>query len=189
MNRRLKSTIEWIIAVILLITAVYPYIFYGSFSALKAHQKSEQSFHYGPSEILEVIDFPKGKIFLGKYDKWFSADTIKKGLIKWYPDGDVGGHLIKENEEVSSAWSGSKISDDYYLYKVYGYVSNPNITKVTLEVEWVKEDGTENKVFEYKLKDHKGFIFYWNEYETKYELKALRGLDINGNILYEKDYR
>jgi len=72
-NKRLQSIIEWIIAVILLVTAVYPYVYYGSFSALEAHQKSEKSYHYGPSEILEVIDFPKGKIFLCKYDKWFTA--------------------------------------------------------------------------------------------------------------------
>lgn len=189
MDKRLQSIIEWTIAVALLVAAVYHHIYYGSFSALKAHQKSEQSYHYGPSEILEVIDFPKGKIFLGNYDKWFSADTIKKGLIKWYPGSGVGGFPIKENEELSSTWSGSRISDDYYLYKVYGYVSNPDITKIALEVEWVKENGTENKVLEYKLKDHKGFIFYWNENETKYKLKTLRGLDTNGNILYEKDYQ
>jgi hypothetical protein len=188
-NKRLQSIIEWTIAAILLVTAVYPFIYYGSFSALKAYQKSEQSYHYGPSEILEVIDFPKGRIFLGKYDKWFSAHTIKKGLIRWYPGGDPGGYPIKENEQISSTWSGSRISDDYYLYKVYGYVNNSDITTVTLEVEWIKEDKTENKVLEYKLKDHRGFIFYWNENETKYKLETLRGLDTNGNILYEQDYQ
>ena len=192
MNKRLQSIIEWIIAGILLVTAVYPYVYvyvyYGSFSALEAHQKSEKSYHYGPSEILEVIDIPKGKIFLCKYDKWFSADTIIKGIIKWYPGSGVGGYPIQESQGISSIWSGSRISEDYFLYKGYGYVSNPDITTVTLEVEWIKEDGTENKVLEYKLKDHRGFIFYWNDNETKYKPKTLRGLGVNGNILYEKNY-
>nr|PZN08964.1 MAG: hypothetical protein DIU64_09600 [Caldicoprobacter oshimai] len=61
-------------------------------------------------------------------------DTIIKRLIKWYPGSGVGGYPIQESQGISSTWSGSRISEDYFLYKVYGYVSNPDITTVTLEV-------------------------------------------------------
>ena len=54
---------------------------------IKAHKDSERSSHYGPSEIVHIEDFPRGKYILGKYDRWFSCNTINKELgIFWALD-------------------------------------------------------------------------------------------------------
>lgn len=182
-NKRFQVVVEWIIAVLLILLCIRISGFsYGSFSPLKAHEQSERTLHYGPSEIIKEIDIEKGKIYLCRYKEWFSASTVIKKNIKWYTGGGPGGRKIDKADKISYSWNGSKIHD-YFFMRIYGYVSAEDIDKVLLDVEI--DDST--KTLEYKLDDDRMFIFYWNEDDYDYELKTLRGVDKAGKIIYNKD--
>lgn len=182
-SEKFQAVIEWVIAILLIFLCMKTSgFFYGSFSPLKAYQQSERTFHYGPSEIINEIDIEKGKIYLCRYKEWFSANTVIKKTLKWYiGDGEVG-RKIEKADKINYSWSGARIHD-YFLMKVYGYVSEESIDKVLLDVEL---DGLA-KTLEYKLEDDRMFIFYWNEDVYDYKLKELRGVDKSGKVIYSKD--
>lgn len=182
-NEKYYSVIEWSIAVVLVVICFKYYILaYGSFSPLKAHQISERTFHYGPSKIVKTIDLSGGKIYLCKYKDWFSADTVKKGLVRWYPGDNVGGSPIDYSKQVSYSWGNSHIKKEISIMTIYGYVSDPNISVMVLE----RESGA--TTLRYNLDKSKMFIFNWNENEHKYKIKYLRGLNKKGKVIYEKKF-
>lgn len=182
-NKKFQAAVEWVIAILLIFLCIrVSGLTYGSFSPLKAHQQSEKTFHYGPSEIIKEIDIEKGKIYLCKYKEWFSSSTVIKRTIKWYIGDGQGGRKIEKADKISYSWNGSRIHD-YFLMKVYGYVSEESIDKVLLDVEL---DGLA-KTLEYKLEDDRMFIFYWDEEVYDYKLKELRGVDKSGKVIYSKD--
>lgn len=174
--------IEWSIATVLLfICYKYSFLSYGSFSPLKAHELSERTYHYGPSKIIKEIDLGKQKVYLGRYKDWFSADTVKKELIKWYPGDGVGGTLIDSSKQVSYSWSGSGTNNNEMVMKVYGYVSDSKIVAMQIEGE-DKISSTK-----YQLDESRMFIFYWNEDNKQNKTKYLVGLDKNGKVIYKEE--
>ncbi len=183
-NTKLMGRIEWIIVIVLLVVCINnEYFKYGKFSPIKAHEASERTFHYGPSEIVETIDTDDIKIYLCRYKKWVSMSTITKDYLKW----KIRGNAIKEikaDEKVSWSYSGSKIKGYGLLMRVFGYVSDEDISTITLEVE----GATGNKVLEYELNENRMFIFYWNDEEEKYELEKLKGINDHGEIGYDKEF-
>ena len=54
---------------------------------LSAHENSERSIHYGPSEVVHIEDFDEGKYILCKYDKWISCNTVKRELLFFWRFG------------------------------------------------------------------------------------------------------
>lgn len=83
----------------------------------------------------------------------------------------------------------STINDDLKLARFYGYVSDPNIVSVELEVEEVIGNRTETKTLQQDISDDSMFIFVWNEVTHDYEYNPiLRGLDKERNILYENEF-
>ena len=50
-------------------------------SPISAHKSSERSIHYGPSEIVHIEDFSRGKYILCKYNGWVSCNTVEKKLF------------------------------------------------------------------------------------------------------------
>jgi len=101
-NEKYCATMEWIIAIVLVVLCFkYSILSYGNLLPLKAHQQSERTYHYGPSNIIKTINLKGGKIYLCRYKDWFSADTVKKGIIKWYPGDNVAGSKIDYSKQVS----------------------------------------------------------------------------------------
>lgn len=190
-----KALIEWTLASILLFFVVKesPYFNYYHLSPLEAHKQSERTFYYGPSEVVEEIDFGDAQVFLGIYKDWFSANMVVKHKgIFWAPGSGIGGTEIKKDQDISHSWSGSSINEDFMLMKFYGIVSNPDIVKVELDVieGYHNSANAENEVLtlSYILNDHRMFIFHWNEVEHEYKWISLRGLNRNGDIVYEEEY-
>ncbi|GFP76562.1 hypothetical protein [Clostridium fungisolvens] len=174
--------IEWSIATVLLfICYKYSFLSYGSFSPLKAHELSERTYHYGPSKIIKEIDLGKQKIYLGRYKDWFSADTVRKELIKWYPGDGVGGYPIDSSKQVSYSWSGSSTKNNEMFMKVYGYVSDTKITTILIEGE--------DKISEpkYQLDESRMFLFNWNKDSNSRNTKYLVGLDKDGKVIYKEE--
>ena len=53
--KKYSAIIEWFLAIILILICS-KIIFPGSFTPLKAHEQSEKSVYYGPSNIIKTID-------------------------------------------------------------------------------------------------------------------------------------
>ena len=180
-NKRHRVIIEWVVAIVLIVvTYKFSLLSYGSFSPLKAHEESERTFHYGPSKIIKTIDLDEQKIYLCKYKDWFSANTVKKGIVKWYPGGHVGGTAIDYSKQVSFSWNGSSNKQNKMAMKVYGCVNNSEITTILLAEE------NETNTSRYDLDESKMFIFYWEEDSEKHKVKYLKGLNKDGKIIYEE---
>jgi hypothetical protein len=154
-------------------------------TALIAHQKSEKSANYGPSTIIAEKDFEFGKLFLCKYDKWFSCNTVIKrfGGLVWYPGNQVYGNINDTSLPINYFWHGSRYRKDYMLWMVYGVVNDKNITSIKLEVEL---DGQTISLKHPQLYNDM-FLFTWNSYETDYKPLRLIGLNSNSEIIYEKE--
>ncbi|WP_223701211.1 hypothetical protein [Sutcliffiella deserti] len=180
-----RAVVEWSVAIVLLLTVITqsPYVQYYTLSPLAAHEKSERTFHYGPSEVEEEIDLEKVRVYLGHYKGWFSANTvIRHNMLFWAPGSQVGGQEIEEDEDISYSWSGSSITKDTYLTMFYGIVSNPEIKEVILEMH-------NEEPLTYPLKDHQMFIFHWYEEDFRQDWVSLQGMDADGKVVYEQKLR
>lgn len=179
-NNKCSTIVEWSIAVVLVVICLnYSFFSYGSFSPIKAHEQSERTSHYGPSKIIKTIDLYGGKIYLCRYKDWFSANSVKKGIIKWYPADQGDGTAIDYSKQVSYKGYGSRIKN-LMIMKIYGYVSDPKITTMLFE------DENKTNTQRYVLDETKMFIFYWNEDSQRNKIKYLKGLDSDGKVIYEE---
>jgi hypothetical protein len=187
------AILEWIIVILLLAVAVKDSLFinYYHLTPIAAHEQSERTYYYGPSEVVEEIDLGEVRIYLGKYKNWFSANSVlKQAGVFWVPGSQVGGNEVQQNQDISYSWSGSKINDDLMLMKFYGIVTNPNIVTVELDVTDKKVNGDGGlKTLTYPLEKHRMFLFHWNELEYSYQWESLRGMDENGKLVYEQSLK
>ncbi|MFD2043580.1 hypothetical protein ACFSTA_04235 [Ornithinibacillus salinisoli] len=109
-KKKLIATLEWALAIVLLFFLVKdsPYLNYYHLSPIKAHEQSERTFYYGPSEIVEEVDFGEARIYLAKYKDWFSANTVLNHAgVFWQPGSQVGGFEIEKDKSLTHTWSGS----------------------------------------------------------------------------------
>lgn len=67
--------------------------------------------------------------------EWFSADTVIKRGIKWYPGSGVGGRQMDKDKKIIYSYSITQIDDELRLATWYGAVADLKIIKITLEVE------------------------------------------------------
>ncbi|WP_182199309.1 DUF5044 domain-containing protein [Paraliobacillus salinarum] len=195
MNRKkLKGIIEWSLAFLLLFIVIKesPYYSYYELSPKAAFEKSERTYYYGPSEVVEKVDLDNVQIFLSKYKNWFSAPIIKKHAGFFWGPGSLGVMEIKNKQDITYSWGGMTFNEELMLMRYYGIVTNPEINKVELDVA-KGYDGGEHVpkedivTLDYKLKDHRMFLFHWNEVENDYLSMALRGLNSDGEVIYEED--
>lgn len=176
-NEKYRAIIEWTIAIVLMaVSWRFSSLSYGSFSPLKAHEQSERTYFYGPSKIIKTIDLHEQKIYLCRYKDWFSADTVNKGIIKWYSGSGVSGTPIDYSKQVTFTWNAPANKQNKMTFKVFGYVNNPEITAILL----LGEDGT--KASRYDLDKDRMFIFYWIDNRPEY----LKGVNNDGKIIYEE---
>jgi hypothetical protein len=184
LSEKYKAIIEWIIAIVLVVICVYYYVLsYKSFTPLQAFKNSEKTMNYGPSEIIKELDKDNVKIYLAKYKNWFSAQAFERNLITWkFAGGSVSGTPINFNEKLTYSYSGATLKDNKFLWNLYGYVNDINITKVRLQVK--RGDKTES--LEYQLDKSNMFIFSWfNNNGEQSTFTKIIGLDKDNKVIYE----
>ncbi|MBB6452512.1 hypothetical protein HNQ94_000957 [Salirhabdus euzebyi] len=195
-TQKIKTLTEWGAAILLIVWIYFqsPYFNYYHLSPLEAHQQSERTFYYGPSEVVEEVEIGDARIYLGTYKNWFSANMVLKHKgIFWAPGSGVGGHEINKSKDLSYSWSGSSIDKDTMLMRFYGIVTNPEIVDVELDlVEATLNSDSYQKdqinTLSFHLKNHRMFLFHWNMQENNYRQVAIRGLDENGEVVYEEEW-
>lgn len=180
MKNKIKSQIEWGIAIVLVILCLNtPFFAYGSFSPIGAHEESERTYHYGPSEIIKTIDLYRSKIYICRYKDWYSTSIVKKGIIKWYTGGESIGNKIDPSLPISYTWGFTSVNTKLGINKIYGYVSDSDINAVQVE----SKDG--KLIMKYELDDSRMFIFYWEGVNELYRFNTIKGIDSSGKVIYE----
>lgn len=145
---------------------------------LAAHENSERSINYGPSKVIHIEDFGKGKYILGKYDKWVSCDTVNRvWYFFWIAGNQPIGFENDKTKAVCSTWSASDQN-----FKAYGIVNDKNIKKIEITLN----DGvilSQSNFYEDL------FLMKWTlEKDRNQYFKAIRGYDSEDNIIYEEKY-
>jgi len=180
MKNRYAAAFEWIIAIFLIILCINTkYLSYGSFTPIAAHQKSERTYYYGPSEIADTIKLDGTILYLCRYKEWYSLSIVKKGLLRWQTAGLNIGNKIDPSAPINYSRGFTRINKDLGLNKIYGNASDPEIVKVVLE----NKDGSDK--LQYELDSDRLFVFYWQGEDMLYKYDLLKGLDKSGNIKYE----
>lgn len=147
-----KELFKWIVCLILVILCVkFSILSHFSLTPLKAHQKSERTLYYGPSQITEVVDINNGKIYLCRYKDWISASTVKKNFIFWSIGNQSCANKIDYKEKVNFTWF---YSNKEPLFKLYGIVNDDNITSIELTNSHYK-----NLSFKKEVNSENMFIF------------------------------
>lgn len=124
MSRCKKVLRNVIILVILFGLFMYRAGFY--LTPISAHEHSERSIHYGPSEVVHIEDFDEGKYILGKYDKWVSCNTVNRELFFFWGFGNFS--IGSENDTtklLTYNWDGSHDN-----LKIYGIINDDSIKRV-----------------------------------------------------------
>lgn len=171
MNRKRKILRNIIFIVIFISFALLSGMFY--IDPVAAYRGSERSIHYGPSEVVHVEDFPGGKYFLGKYDRWISCNIMQKSMgIFW----SAGGYT-----------TGTEIRYDHPIYyeaqygqphaRVYGIRHDESITKVEVHLM----DGTviTQEEFHEDL-----FLLTW---ERASEFNKIIAYDDDGRMVFQEE--
>ncbi|MFC5405906.1 hypothetical protein [Cohnella soli] len=190
MRRKTIWTVaEWLLVAVLLLLLVQERMLpIGSLSAEEAFRDSEKSFHYGPSEIIRKINEPDTRnqvVFLSRYKDWFSAPSVVKRATGWGPgNGSVGGMKIDPNKPLSYSWEGNSGGSSMMRYKFFGYVPDDRISTVEL----LKTDSVTGKKAPLResLLHDRMFIFLWQDKNGHREWEAIRGLDSNGQVIFEE---
>lgn len=190
MNKeKVKAIIEWTIVVVLFSIFITDFLNSNHFTPLSAHKFSEQTFHYGPSKIVEEYDLDEIYVFLGRYKDWYSASVVQKEYgFFWDLRGGATGGEIEEDQDVSYRWSSSRIHDDLMFSRIYGVVTNPKITEIEIVLE-NSEDESDKRTMSYQLKeDHNMFFMHWNDDGVDYDLNRINGLNEDGKVLFEENW-
>lgn len=126
MSRRKKALRNIVLIVILFFLFLNRTGLY--LTPLSAHKNSERSAHYGPSKVVYIEDFEKGKYILGKYDKWVSCNTVNKHFSFFWSFGNqVHGFENDLTKAVDYSYGGN---NEYY--KWYGIRNNKDVSKVEI---------------------------------------------------------
>lgn len=176
MNRKKRILINIIILILLFFVFLRSTGLY--LTPLSAHRASERSIHYGPSEIVHVEDFPRGKYILGKYDKYISCNTVNKSLFfLWRIGNQVTGIENDKTKPINFNWSMSKDN-----YKFYGIINDDRIEKI--EVIHNRGEVLTQTQFHDNM-----FIFTWEseDYKSGYVGKV-KAYDNEGNLVFEDKF-
>jgi hypothetical protein len=153
-----------------------------SITSLAAHKRSERTANYGPSIIIKSQSIKGGRVYLCKYDKWFSLNTVKRSSIGlWYAGDQVHGMENDTKVPIVYSWGVSTMGQ-YRQARFFGIVNNPDIKSVKLDL---KLNG-ELKTLEQKELYDSMFLFIWEEGETGFQAVKITGLDKNSGVIYEK---
>ncbi len=174
MNRKKKLIRNIITILILFIIFVKGSGLY--FTPLGAHRDSERSAHYGPSEIVHIEDFEKGKYIMCRYDKWFSCNTVNRRLLFFWRFGNqVHGWEKDVTIPLNYSWD-----RDGSFSKAFGIINDKNIKKV----EVVLDNGT--TIYQEDFYENM-FLITWKS-DNITDFSGIRAYDGEGNIVFEKIY-
>ena len=134
-NKKYSAYVEWAIAVIILVICFNIVLSNRSFSPIKAHEKLEKTQHFGPSKIVNTLGVRDGEIYLCRYKDWFAAQLFGKNLFMWQPRAGEMGIQIDLSKDITYNWYAARIKDNPMTVNLYGYVNDPQISKIILEGE------------------------------------------------------
>jgi hypothetical protein len=145
---------------------------------LSAHEHSERSIHYGPSEVVHIEDFDKGKYILGRYDKWVSCNTVKRQLFFFWGFGNQPtGFEFDKTKALDYSWG---ISHQYY--KLYGIINDNRVNKIQITLD-------NGKIFTQTEFYDDLFLFTWKSDNSKEGyFKNIKGYDSDNNVIFEEEY-
>jgi len=147
---------------------------------LQAHEKSELGANYGPSKIAHVEDFKYGKYYLGKYDKWFSCNTVKRELgLFWRFGSNVYGKENDTTKAIDFSWQSTRMQDKMYT-TIYGVINDSKVKKV----EVTRSDGevlTQTEFYDDM------FLFHYESVNDLY-MKSIKAYDEDNKLIFEKAY-
>jgi|SRR5680860_21898 len=144
------------------------------FSPLSAHEHSERSIHYGPSNVVHVENFDGGKYILSKYDKWVSCNTVNRSLFFFWRLGDQPiGFENDKTKPLDFTWSRT-----YQNHKAYGIINDNRVKKIGITLS----DGevlTQTNFYDGL------FLVTWTNNQ---EFKNIKGYDSNGQVIFESEH-
>lgn len=145
-------------------------------SPLSAHEHSERSIHYGPSEVIHIQDYDKGKYILGKYDKWVSCNTVNRTLFFFWRFGSQPtGFENDKTKMVDYTWH---MSQTYY--KLYGMINDDRVKKIQITL-------ANGKVFSQTEFYDDLFLLTWKERDNgNWDFKNIIGYDSDNNIIFKE---
>ncbi len=145
---------------------------------LSAHQHSERSIHYGPSEVIHIEDFDGGKYLLCKYDRWISCNTVNRTLhFLWGFGNQATG--IENDKSKAVAFSGSESSENSI---VYGIINDDRVKTIEITL------ANGNVLTQTNFHDNM-FLIAWktNNSNDRYFNNALKGYDAANKVIFESD--
>lgn len=147
-------------------------------SPISAHEHSERSIHYGPSKIIHVEDFEKGKYILGRYDRWISCNTINQiGFFFWRFGSQVTGFENDPTKPLDYTWDMSKS-----YYKLYGIIQDDRIKSIEITLK----NGVvlaQNEFYEDM------FLLTWKSMEDDgWDFQKIVGYDLDRNVVCIENY-
>lgn len=170
MNRKKKLARNIVILLILFAITFSRGIY---LTPMAAHKASERSIHYGPSKVVHIEDFEGGKLFLGKYDKWFSCNTINRTMLLFWRFGNqVTGGEIDITKPLNFSYSSS-----HDTFKFYGIINDKNIDKVEVHLK----DGS---IYSQREFYDDMFLFTW-DWGDEFRFSGIKAYDALGNVIYE----
>ncbi len=145
---------------------------------LSAHEDSERSIHYGPSEVVHIENFEGGKYVLGKYDKWVSCNMVSKVFFfLWGFGSDPTGFENDQTKAVDYTWAAIN-----HNFKLYGIINDDRVKKIEITL------GNGKVLIQTDFYDDL-FLFTWRDtLDEDWNFKNIRGYDANNNIIFEEEY-
>ncbi|SDH49347.1 hypothetical protein [Desulfosporosinus hippei] len=143
---------------------------------LSAHEHSERSLLYGPSEVVHVEDFDEGKYILAKYDRWYSCNSVERTLGLFWRSG--GGSIGTENDKtkaVAFSWSAS-----YEHCVAYGIINDDRVKRIELTLS----NGqvlTQTKFYD------RMFLILWTDKNNNNYFEKLIGYDASDKVIFESE--
>lgn len=175
---RLKKIVRNII-LLFIMSVIFIRMFSLSLNPIKAHEHSERSIHYGPSEIVKIVDYKDKKFILCKYDKWISVDTVNRVLgVFWRFGNQVTGIENDTSKPLCYSW----IYHDN-ITKIYGIINDKSISKVVIELQY--DDGQTVQMEETTFYDDM-FLFLIDSKDTKkdFSLVSLKAYNKSGEEVF-----
>ena len=149
---------------------------HSAISPLSAHEHSERSIHYGPSEVVHIEDFDGSKYILSKYDKWVSCNSVNKSLLFFWRFGDqLTGFENDRTKAVDYTWGSS-----YQNYRTYRIINDNRVKSVQITLN----NGqvlTQSDFYEHL------FLFTWTYENDGDWSQSIRGYDSEDNIVFEEE--
>lgn len=191
MSKRKKFVVNFMILIFMTLF-VFGIVYEFRFTPLAVHKILERNNHYGPSEIINIIEENDEVIYVSKYDRWNSVDSAKRNKIGLWSRKN-SPYIIENKKDkpltINPYYFGQALDEKHtrYEWMIWGVINDENIKDVRL---LVMDDGNLEVLEENHMKDGT-YIFRWENSRQDYEDSDLMivGIDENENVIYKVNYR